>query len=130
MKELLSLNIFPSYIKNSTSLINDTKTLIILTGAKILAADTSAMYTNIDSISGIRAFETLFNTYAHIIPPAFPMDLFLTTLKLVMDNNIFVFGDTYWIQNGGSAMGTWAAPLYATITYMSSTKVYQQHLLL
>jgi hypothetical protein len=117
MKELLNLGNVSSYIKNSSSLINDTKTLFIPTGAKLFTADASSMYTNIDSTSGIQAFQTLFTTYNHLIPPAFPTTLFVTTLKLVMENNIFMLGDTFWLQNSGRAMGTPAAPLYATITY-------------
>jgi hypothetical protein len=34
-----------------------------------------------------------------------------------MDNNVFSFGDAYWLEKSGAAMGTLAAPLYATITY-------------
>jgi len=34
-----------------------------------------------------------------------------------MDNNIFKFGDTYWLQTQGTAMGTPAAPLYSIITF-------------
>jgi hypothetical protein len=34
-----------------------------------------------------------------------------------MNNNIFSFGDTYWQQLQGSAMGTPAAPLYSITTY-------------
>jgi hypothetical protein len=34
-----------------------------------------------------------------------------------MNNNIFMFGDTYWIQLKGTAMGTPAAPLYSILTF-------------
>jgi hypothetical protein len=34
-----------------------------------------------------------------------------------MNNNIFSFGDTFWLQLEGTAMGTPAAPLYSIITY-------------
>jgi hypothetical protein len=71
MKELLNLGIFSSYIKNSSSLINDTSTLFIPTGAKLFTAKASSMYTNIDSTSGIQAFQTLFTTYNHLIPQTF-----------------------------------------------------------
>jgi hypothetical protein len=34
-----------------------------------------------------------------------------------MNNNIFSFGNTFWLQLQGTAMGTPAAPLYSIITY-------------
>jgi hypothetical protein len=34
-----------------------------------------------------------------------------------MNNNIFSFGDTYWLQINGTPMGTPAAPLYSIITF-------------
>jgi len=47
----------------------------------------------------------------------FPTELFLRTLQLVMDNNIFSFENSYWIQLSGTAMGTPVACAYATISY-------------
>jgi hypothetical protein len=75
------------------------------------------MYTNIDLTTGIQAMETLFQMHANKIPASFPKDLLLTSLRIIMANNIFSFGDTHWLQNSSTAMGTPAALLYATITY-------------
>jgi hypothetical protein len=34
-----------------------------------------------------------------------------------MNNNVFSFGDTFWLQQQDTVMGTPAAPLYLIITY-------------
>jgi hypothetical protein len=42
-----------------------------------------------------------------------------------MENNIFTFGHTYWVQIQGTAIGTSAAPLYSILTfeYHENTKI-------
>jgi hypothetical protein len=114
MHELLHL--IPSYIKNSTKLIHDLKNLTLPQNARLFTTDASS-YTNIDTRAGIEAFQHLFTLYTDLIPEDFLKDFFLTTLDIIMDNNIFSFGDTFWRQLQGTAMGTPAAPLYSIITY-------------
>ena len=43
----------------------------------------------------------------------FPRDLMINMLKLVMENSMFQFGDTYFLQLSGTAMGTSVACVYA-----------------
>jgi len=43
-------------------------------------------------------FRNLFITYNDLIPTTFPKELFLKTPDIVMNNNIFLFGDTFWQQ--------------------------------
>ena len=38
-------------------------------------------------------------------------------LTIVMKHNIFKFGDSWWVQNVGTAMGTPVACIYATIFF-------------
>jgi len=115
MKSLLPL--ISSYIKNSSDLISELRTLQLPPSAKLFTADASSMYTNIDTTSGIQAIRNLLETYHNYIPDTFPKDFFLTTLETVMNNNIFSFGNTFWQQLQGTAMGTPAAPLYSFLTY-------------
>jgi hypothetical protein len=115
MKQLLKF--IPSYIKDSKSLISELRMLDIPSGAKLFTADATALYTNIDVDTGLMAFRTLFNTYKDSIPQTFPTEFFLSTLEIVMKNNIFTYGDAFWLQVQGTAMGTPAAPLYSIITF-------------
>jgi hypothetical protein len=86
-------------------------------GAKIFTAeDASDMYTNIDATLGLNTIHEILSTYESI-PTNFPKEFFLLVLETIMNNNIFSFGDTYWLQINGTPMGTPAAPLYSIITF-------------
>jgi hypothetical protein len=115
MKQLLHL--IPSYIKDSRDLLKEIKTLTIQRGAKLFTADATAMYTNITLEYGLEAVRNLLNTNSNLIPSNFPSALFLKTLETVMSNNIFTFGDTFWHQLHGAAMGTPAAPLHSILSF-------------
>ena len=41
----------------------------------------------------------------------------MDALRLLMTNNLFQFGDTYWLQKLGTAMGAPTAPPWATIFF-------------
>jgi len=115
MKTLLPL--VKSYVKNSTAIIADLKDLQLLPEARIFSADANSMYTNIDTPTGLASIREFIADNAALIPPDFPMQLFLSILQTVMENNIFSFSDTYWLQLSGTAMGTPAACAYATVSY-------------
>jgi hypothetical protein len=115
MKELIHLT--KSYLKDSYSLIKELKELNLPDSALLFTADAKSMYTNIDSISGISAIRELIDTNSNLIPMDFPNELFLQILQIVMDNNIFSFADSYWLQLSGTAMGTPAACSYATLSF-------------
>jgi len=115
MKDLLPL--IQSYIKNSTTIIKELEQLNIPENALLFTADATSMYTNIDTETGITAIREFLLDNHMAIPTSFPTDLFLQVLTIVMENNIFSFSNTYWLQLTGTAMGTPAACNYATITF-------------
>jgi hypothetical protein len=115
MKDLLPL--VKSYIRNSFEVINDLKHLTLPKEAKLFSADAKSMYTNIDTPTGLASIRALIIENIETLPENFPTELFLEVLKIVMENNIFCFADSHWLQLSGTAMGTPAACAYATISY-------------
>jgi len=85
--------------------------------AKLFSADATSMYTNISTDVGILYNQYFIQENINEIPHDFPTELFLGILELVMKNNIFTFGNSYWLQLSGTAMGTPAACAYATVSY-------------
>jgi len=106
-----------SYIKNSTAVINDIKDMTLPQEAKLFSADAMSMYTNINTDVGILYIQHFIQENINKIPHDFPTELFLSVLELIMKNNIFTFGHSYWLQLSGTAMGTPAACAYATVSY-------------
>ena len=71
------------------------------------------MYTNIRTspdLHCIRRFALKQNNHL-VVPPA----VLMYELRLLMTNNVFLFGDTHWLQKVGTAMGDPPAPPWATI---------------
>jgi hypothetical protein len=106
-----------SYIKHSTAVINDVKGMTLPREAKLFSAGAMSMYTNISTDVGISYIQYFIQENINDIPLDFPTKLFLGILELVMKNNIFTFGNSYWLQLSGTAMGTPAACAYATVSY-------------
>ena len=84
--------------------------------ARLFTADAVAMYTNIELDTALDNITKWLQLFKHKLPKSFPNHkLFLTVLKIVMSNSVFKFGDKYFIQEQGTAMGTPCAGDYANI---------------
>jgi hypothetical protein len=108
---------FDSYIKNLSTLITDLKNRHFPEGAGLFTMDTVSMYTNIDTQILIDYTSDFLHRNKDNLPTDFTTMLFLKILEKVMLNNIFSFGNTFWLQLTGTAMETLTACAYATITY-------------
>jgi len=115
MKELLPL--VRSHVKNSITALDKLKNLFIPNNALLFAADTTSMYTNIEIDIGMSAVRSFLEYNKTRILQDYPTEFFLQILHLVMQNNIFSFSNTFWLQLTETAMGTPAACAYATITF-------------
>ena len=91
------------------------------------------MYTNIDVDHSIAIIHAWFEAFTDELPPNIPTILIMKALEIVMKNNIFTFGDTYWIQTKGTAMGTPCACMIASIYFayherLVILKKYSKHI--
>ena len=108
----------PSYIKNSQDLLNIIDKLPPLPhNARIVTTDATSMYTNISTEEGIDTIRKYLLAFAHEIRETMPIDLICNLLETVMTQNIFKFGNTWWKQKNGTAMGTPCACIYATLFF-------------
>ncbi|KAL7544454.1 hypothetical protein ACHAWF_007836 [Thalassiosira exigua] len=106
----------PSYIRDSHDFLAKLKKLGRLPpNAKLFTADAKSMYTNIDTDHAINVISTWLDSLE--LPDGFPLDAVKEAMKLVMRNNVFEWGDCFFLQLLGTAMGTSAACMWATIYF-------------
>ena len=105
-----------SYLKSSHQLKELLIHITLPPNAVLFTADAVSMYTNIDTCQALREIATYLRRHqAEFINV--PVDAVISALRLVMQYNVFRFGDTYWHQRQGTAMGTPPAVAYATLFY-------------
>ncbi len=95
-------------------------------GAQLFTVDAVGMYSNIDTPHGMAVVKEWLSHFKDQLPDDFPTEFLTEALELVMTTNIFQFGDTFWKQLRGTAMGTSTAVNYAYL-YVGLLEV--QHLL-
>ena len=107
---------FQSYVKSSFVLKHELDHLELPPNCQLVTADATSMYTNIHSSVAIPAIHQYLLLHQSRFP-SIPIDALVDALRLIMDNNIFQFGDTFWHQLSGTAMGAPPAPPYATVAF-------------
>jgi hypothetical protein len=75
--------------------------------------DAVSMYTNIDTKHAISVITKYLQSTEQIVN----VDALINGLTILMEHNIFQFGDTHFVQLTGTAMGTPPAPPYATLYF-------------
>ena len=123
----------PAYFKDSLALKNLLSEIDLPPYARLFSADAVSMYTNIKTTEALWEI----GQYLHRNDRKFrgvPIDALMSALTLIMRNNMFQFGDTYWLQISGTAMGTPPAPPYANLYFAIHearfVKKYSDNLLL
>jgi hypothetical protein len=105
-----------SFISSSFDLKTQLSTLSIdASKARFFTADAVSMYTNIDTDHALQVISKFLRESDHCIDvDAEPI---ICALEIIMRNNLFKFGDTYYLQITGTAMGTPPACMYAILYY-------------
>lgn len=120
----------PSFIKSSWELKQEIDRVPALPPhAFIFTGDAVGMYTNISTTHALKVIDRFLRTSplcAHL--PASMQQAIMNAMQIIMTCNLFQFGDTYWKQLTGTAMGTPPAPMYATLYYAIHELSFPEHL--
>ncbi|XP_061187186.1 uncharacterized protein LOC133195360 [Saccostrea echinata] len=81
----------------------------------LVSFDVTSLYTNITHDLGIEAIKYWLDKYPEEIDDRFPANVILEGLRIVLENNNFLFDDENYLQIKGTAMGTKVAPTYACL---------------
>ena len=127
-------HLIPSFIKDSEDLQNQLSNLTIPPDTKLFTCNAISMYTNIDVNHSIFVMSEFFSLFRSELPPDFPTSLIISAISIIMKNNVFSFGDTFWLQKTGTAMGTPYACMLAMLYFgfHERTKIlptYTHHIL-
>ncbi|CAJ0966647.1 unnamed protein product [Ranitomeya imitator] len=115
-----------SFLRDTTDFLEKIKEISII-GEVILASfDVMSLYTSIDHKRGLEAInKKLMSTQYSSEAREFIMQL----LRLVLTRNYFLFGDSFYLQLRGTAMGANMAPTYANVvmSVLEEDFVYVSH---
>jgi hypothetical protein len=82
--------------------------------AKFFKMDAVSMYTNINTKHALAVIGDYLRHHRHI---GIDAKALIRGLTILMEHNVFCFGDVYFVQQTGTAMGTPPAPPYATLYF-------------
>jgi hypothetical protein len=101
-----------AYFKSSQVLKTQLNDVFVPPKAFLFTANAVSMYTNIPTDQALTLICNHIRATAHLIPDV-PVESLCSALRIVMRCNIFSFGDTFWRQILGTAMGFPPAPPWA-----------------
>jgi hypothetical protein len=91
--------------------------------ARLFTTDAVSMYTNIDTNHALKVLKKfIYKHQAHAT--IHEKSAVIEGLEIIMTNNIFQFGDTYWHQLNGTAMGVSPSCMYATLYYAAHEETF------
>lgn len=104
----------PSFIKDTSDFITKVKNLKLQSkNSYLVTLDVTSLYTNIphkDGVEALKHFLQKENTMSRLSPEEIGK-----LAEIVLHNNYFQFGDDFYLQKTGTAMGSSMAPTYAAL---------------
>ena len=109
-------------------MLDELEALTLPSNARVFAKDTHSIYNNIDTNHAITVITQWLLDLDNngLLPNGFPIEAVIDAMEIIMKNNIFEFGECYFLQLIGTAMGTSAAVMWATIYFA----VHEKHTIL
>lgn len=106
----------PTYLTSSRQLKDEISIIDLPDNATLFTADAVSMYTNIRTDAALSEIRSYLETHTLEFPTV-PINALMSALNIAMNNNLFRFGDTFWLQKTGAAMGQPQVPPYANLFF-------------
>jgi hypothetical protein len=90
--------------------------LVLPPNTYLFTTDAFSMYSNIPTRRSTQFITEHLRRTAHQFNNV-PVEVLCEVLIIIMTSNVFTFGDNFWKQFKGTAMGTPPAPPWANIYY-------------
>ena len=103
-----------SYIRDDIDFLSHIPTTVPQ-GSLLVSFDVVNFYTNISHELGLRAVNFWLSKHPELIHKRFTKEFILESIKIILENNNFLFNDLMHNQIRGTAMGTKFLPTYATL---------------
>jgi hypothetical protein len=107
-----------SYLKNSTQVINELATVQVPAGTLLVTMDVISLYPSIpieDGVARVCNFLSTNPLFEDLRREGAPVALIKEALLLILKHNYVEFNDCFFLQTGGTAMGTPAAVTFASL---------------
>ncbi|CAJ0922858.1 unnamed protein product [Ranitomeya imitator] len=101
-----------SYVKDTNDFLDKIEDVNVTETTVLASFDVVSLYTSIEHEKGLDAVSCMLSG-SDVAPEC--AQLVLTLLEFVLRRNFFLFGDDFFLQLRGTAMGSNVAPTYANI---------------
>ena len=107
----------PFFLASSRQLVKQLATVNPIHTSRLFTCDAVSMYTNINTEHALFEIANFVRQSPLILELELEPEPIIAATEIIMKHNVFCFGDTYWTQLSGTAMGTPPAPMYATLYF-------------